>query len=242
MLDRARDASRDVEPGRDGLARGADLAVARQPAAVDHGPAGGELGAQGAGQLLGRAQLVGAADAAADRDDDAGPGEVDLLAPRLLVAEHLAVGAHAREVDGNRRDRGRRLASPHTVGRKGARLHRDQHRALPLDPHARLQLAAEHRPPPDQDRRAARERLERKGRNFRQQCGAGLLRQARHVVDRLVAVREEDEIRPRTGDRRCQRADHRARRIGAQRLVIRGLDRFQLAAGELGRRRAEVGP
>src|SRR6185295_9631711 len=51
VLDGTGDAGGDVELGRDGLARGADLAVARQPAVVDHRPAGADLGAERARQL-----------------------------------------------------------------------------------------------------------------------------------------------------------------------------------------------
>ena len=140
---------REVEPRRHGLAARADLAVARQPAVVDHRPAGADLGAERPRQLLDRPHLVGAADAAAHGHDDVGLGQVDLVAADLLDAEDLAVGLDLPQPPA-RLDPGAAAAGD-AIGREGAGLHRDEHRPLALDPHLRdCILPAEDRPGPDE--------------------------------------------------------------------------------------------
>src|SRR5215218_8304381 len=68
VLDRAGDARREVELGRDGLAGLADLRGVRVPAGVDDRARRGDCAAQRAGELLERLEALGVAEAATAGD------------------------------------------------------------------------------------------------------------------------------------------------------------------------------
>src|SRR6476646_10596955 len=108
MLDGAGDAEREIELRGDGLAAAADLALHRQPAGVADGTRGGEFRMQRLGELLRDGDLVLLLDAAADRDDALGLGEIDRLARFLkrrlgLLADRRRVDAHGQRANGRRR-------------------------------------------------------------------------------------------------------------------------------------------
>src|SRR5262245_36552811 len=79
VLNRAGDTERDVELGRHGLARAADLPLHRQPARIADRTRRGQLGAERLGQLLRHRQVLLPLDAAADRDNPLGLREIDRL-------------------------------------------------------------------------------------------------------------------------------------------------------------------
>ncbi len=81
VLDRAADAARDVQVGRDPQARLADLVGVRPPAGARHDPRAADRAAEQPGQLLEVAEPFGAADASPAADDDLRVGERD---PALL--------------------------------------------------------------------------------------------------------------------------------------------------------------
>ena len=77
VLDRARDAGRDVEARPDRGAGLADLVRAVDHARVDRGARGADLAAEQVGQVAQEGELLGAADAGAAGDDDRGVLELD---------------------------------------------------------------------------------------------------------------------------------------------------------------------
>src|SRR4051794_31695792 len=101
VLDRARDARRQVELRRDGLARLADLAGVRIPAGVDHRAGGrhGAVAAEGTGERLELLEALGLAEAAAARDEDLGVLDVDVGAALLAALDHLGLRRPRRELD-----------------------------------------------------------------------------------------------------------------------------------------------
>src|SRR3954453_885474 len=64
VLDRARDARREVELRRDRLARLADLRGVRVPAGIDHGTGGRDRPAERVGKVLGELEVLGLAETA----------------------------------------------------------------------------------------------------------------------------------------------------------------------------------
>ena len=101
VLNGARDAERDIQLGRDGLARAANLALHRQPAVVADRPRRGELGAKRLGELLGDRDVLLRLDAAAHRDDALGLRQIDGLLGFLerrfgLLAQLRLVDVHRR--------------------------------------------------------------------------------------------------------------------------------------------------
>src|SRR5262245_12829784 len=80
MLDRARDAERNVQLRSDRLARAADLAFHRQPPVVADRTGRGDLGAHGAGQLLHQGEMVLRPDAPSYSNSPFGLTEI----PRLF--------------------------------------------------------------------------------------------------------------------------------------------------------------
>ncbi len=70
VLDRAADATRDVERGFDDLAGLADLLAVADPARIDHRASGADGPTERVGEILDELQAVGVADAAPATDDD----------------------------------------------------------------------------------------------------------------------------------------------------------------------------
>ena len=88
MLDRARDADRDVNFGGDDLAGLADLEIVGNIARVDRGTAGADRGAQLVGQREDRGlERIRILERAAARDDDLGAGQFRTLALGNLRAD-----------------------------------------------------------------------------------------------------------------------------------------------------------
>src|SRR5829696_6804484 len=70
VLDRARDAEREVKLGLDDLSGLADLLGVRDPPRVDRGPRGADRRAEGLGDVADELEALLSTDAAAARDDD----------------------------------------------------------------------------------------------------------------------------------------------------------------------------
>ena len=96
MLDRARDADRDVELGRDDLAGLADLVVVGHEAGIDRGARGADRGAELVGDRLQQVEIVARLHAAPARDDDPGAGQLRPLGFRQLGADEFARGRPSR--------------------------------------------------------------------------------------------------------------------------------------------------
>ena len=106
MLDRARDAQRDVQLRRHGLAGLTDLELARVVARVDSGTRGADSGTERVGELLDDGELLGASDATTTGDDDRCLGELRTVATDVrldlgdlhatLLRRNLDVDALAR--------------------------------------------------------------------------------------------------------------------------------------------------
>ncbi|GAB1461602.1 hypothetical protein MASR2M50_33770 [Thauera sp.] len=104
MLDRARDADRDVELRRDDLAGLADLVVVGHVAGVDRGARGAQRGAELVGERLEElVVVVAAAQATTARDDDLGSAELGALALDDLAADQRGDAQVGRR--GDRLDR-----------------------------------------------------------------------------------------------------------------------------------------
>src|SRR4051812_30659918 len=106
VLDRARDAGRQVELRRDRLAGLADLRRVRVPAGVDHGTGRRDGAAERARQLLQRLEAVGVAEAAATGDEDVGVLDVHVGAALLAALDHRGLQRVRLEVDADVLDRG----------------------------------------------------------------------------------------------------------------------------------------
>src|SRR3954471_8290178 len=89
VLDSARDARRQVQLRRDGLARLADLCGVGVPACVDHRARGGHGAAQRVGELLAELEALGLAETTAAGDQDVGVLDVDVRAALLAALDHL---------------------------------------------------------------------------------------------------------------------------------------------------------
>src|SRR4051794_11632590 len=88
VLDRARDAGREVELRRHGLARLADLGGIREPARVDDRPGRRHRAAEHAGELLELLEALRLAEPAAAGHEDLGVLDVDLGAALLAARDH----------------------------------------------------------------------------------------------------------------------------------------------------------
>ena len=143
------------------------------------------------GELFDRAHLVGAADPAPSGHDDVGLGQVQLLARDLLDAQDLPIRSRTGEVTGQRPNLG--LPRRRAVRGVGARLHGDEHGALTACADLRFHFAAEDRPLEDQSGDAFT--LLRKACHLGKEPGSRSLSQTRDVLDRLVSVREDHQIR-----------------------------------------------
>src|SRR4051812_23130363 len=89
VLDGARDARRQVQLRRDGLARLADLRGVGVPAGVDHRAGGRDGAAERVGEVLAELEALGLAQAAAAGDQDVGVLDVDVGAALLAALDHL---------------------------------------------------------------------------------------------------------------------------------------------------------
>jgi hypothetical protein len=100
----------EVELGRDGLARLADLARVRVPARVDHGARGGHRGraAERLGQVLHEVEALGLAQAAAAGHEDVGALDVHVGAALLAAGDHPGLRRVLGELDVD----GRHLGGP----------------------------------------------------------------------------------------------------------------------------------
>src|SRR5205807_2825933 len=146
VLDRARDAARDVELRRDAPAGLTDLRRVRVPARVDDRARGGHRAAERLGELLAELEILRPAEPAPARDDDLRvlDGRPAPLLVRLL--EHLRGLREVLERDAHLLDL--RLAAG--LGRvEGARPEeREPRLAAPGD--VRVDRVLERRAPPDE--------------------------------------------------------------------------------------------
>src|SRR4051794_16551475 len=101
VLDRAGDARREVELGRDRLAGLPDLRGVRVPARVDDRSGGGHRAAERVGELLGELEVLGLAETAAAADEDVGVLDVHVGAALLPALDELCLGGPVgqRDVD-----------------------------------------------------------------------------------------------------------------------------------------------
>src|SRR4051794_7481051 len=106
VLDRARDAGRQVELRRDRLAGLADLGRVGVPARVDHRARRRDRAAERARQLLELLEAFGLAQTATAGDQDVGVFDVDVGAALLAARGHRGLQRVRREVDGDVLDRG----------------------------------------------------------------------------------------------------------------------------------------
>ena len=195
VLDRAGDADRDVELGRDDLARAADLILVRQPARVDDRARRAHLRAERLDERLQhRLEVLGLLQAPAAGDDDLGLGQVVTAGGRHADLDELRARVAADAVE--LRDRAGVAAG---VGFAGSGLHRDDPRRAG-EAHARVELGVEHAPHADQVR-AVRLELD-------------------HVAgDRAVELRGE-RARDVPADRRV-REQHQVGLLGVDRALDR---------------------
>src|SRR5688500_1458654 len=141
VLDRAGDAERDVEVGRDGLPRLADLLLVRAPPGVGHRARRTGRGAEGVGQLLEELPVLRALEAATTGHDDARLAQRDAFARGrggLEARELQFFGARVR------RDRGRLHLGRARRERPRARADREHRRQRYAQ--RRSDLARVHRP------------------------------------------------------------------------------------------------
>src|SRR4029079_13868043 len=100
VLDRARNADRDVNVRSDDLAGLADLVVVGRIARIDRGARRADRRAELVGKRVEqRMELLGAAERAAARDDDSGAGQLGALALRGFEPDEAAAPAIAAGVD-----------------------------------------------------------------------------------------------------------------------------------------------
>src|SRR4029077_18991982 len=92
VLDRAGDASSQVELRRDRLTGLADLGRIGVPAGIDHGTGRGNRPAHRLGQLLAQLEALGRAEATATADEDVGVLDVDVGAALLAALHHRRLG------------------------------------------------------------------------------------------------------------------------------------------------------
>src|SRR5437764_404319 len=79
MLNRARDAYRDVELRRHGLSGRSNLSINRQPLSVADGTRRRQIAAERCGKFFGQGKIVFALDATTDRNNDVGLTKIDSL-------------------------------------------------------------------------------------------------------------------------------------------------------------------
>src|SRR3954467_11614289 len=91
MLDRARDADRDIDFRSDDLARLADLIIIGGVSCVDRGAAGADAGAELVGKWIEQGmELLAAAKRSAARDDHLGAGQLGPLTLGFLGRNEAA--------------------------------------------------------------------------------------------------------------------------------------------------------
>ena len=107
VLDRARDAGREVQLRRDRLAGLADLRGVGVPAGIDDGARGGDrrVAAERRRELLGELEALGLAEPATAGDEDVGALDVDVGAALFAARDH-------RRLRGVRSELERRAARP----------------------------------------------------------------------------------------------------------------------------------
>src|SRR5438105_8933387 len=123
MLNRARDADRDVELRRHGLTRRSNLSIDRQPLSIADGTRRSQIAAQRFGKFFRQREIVFAFDTTADRDNDVGLTEID----SLLCFLERRLGFHAHFADLYRHRLDLRTTPLHSlVTAKRARLKSDE--------------------------------------------------------------------------------------------------------------------
>src|SRR3954463_11705062 len=125
VLDRARDAGRQVQLRRDGLARLADLRGVGEPAGVDHRAGGGDGAAERAGELLELLEALGLAEAAAAGHEVVGVLDVHVRAALLAALDHRRLQRVRGVVDVDVLDLGRAAALVRLEGVEAADDHAD---------------------------------------------------------------------------------------------------------------------
>ena len=103
MLNGAGNTQSDIDLGTNGLTGLADLMISREPTSIHSGTAAAYYAAaQGLGQLLGQLDASGniLTDAAADRNDDLGAGQIDQILGRLDDLQNLGLQVGSRQLDG----------------------------------------------------------------------------------------------------------------------------------------------
>src|SRR3954447_16435183 len=129
VLDRAGDAGGEIQLGRHGLARLADLGGVGVPARVDHRAGGRHGAAHRTGQLLERLEALGLAEPAAAGHEDVGVLDVHVGAALLAALDHRGPEAVRGELDLHVLHRG--VAGPVPGRLEGVQAADD-------DPHARV--------------------------------------------------------------------------------------------------------
>src|SRR4051794_38132653 len=110
VLDRARDAGRQVELRRDRLAGLADLRRVRIPARVDDRARRGDRAAERLGQRLAELEALGLAEPASAGDEDVRALDVDVGAALLAAHDHRRLRGERRQLDRDVLDLGGRVA------------------------------------------------------------------------------------------------------------------------------------
>src|SRR6266516_664107 len=212
VLNGARDAAGDVQPGRDGLPCLPDLGRVRVPACVDDGAGRADSAAEGRRELFAERERLGRAETAAARDDD-----VCILdrRPARLLLRLLDEGGQRREVgkvnlevlDGRgaaRLDRIERSCAHERDSRSTRPPHVDENRVAERGPlaHELVTLQDEICEVPVKTRFEAR----------RETCGDIRCEHGRA---------EGNCVRARLPDERRERVDPGLRKRGCERFVLR---------------------
>src|SRR3954447_12621037 len=233
MLDRARDAKRDVELWRNRLSRAANLPIHGQPPRVADRAGGGELGAHRLRELLRDLDMLLPLDAAADRNNALGLREIDRLF--RFLERRFRLLANLRRVDrhGRAADRRRRASFLHRIRAERADLKRDEVWCGTFDDDIRLQLALEHRA-------HIRAPLHRDDVGDERPLQAGSERW--REVARLVGMRQKYEIRFLGADQCLQRLDESVSRVVLQRGVRDRENLAHVCRSQLAGDRIDRGP
>src|SRR3954462_8018226 len=126
VLDRARDAGREVQLRSDRLAGLADLCRVRVPAGIDHRARGGNRAAERLGEVLTELEALGLAQAAAAGHEDVGVLDVHVGAALLAALDHRRLGRPRRQLHVDVLDLSRAVARLADLERVQAADHHDR--------------------------------------------------------------------------------------------------------------------